>query len=86
MSRKKRRWNWASRTKQRLAEPSVGASPRATAAAQPRLHLAILVAVCLAVYGACLGHQFLGWDDMAHILENPLVNPPVLANLPGLWA
>ena len=72
----------ANRTKQRPAEPSVGASLRASAAAQSRLHLAILVAACLAVYGACLGHQFLSWDDTTHILENPLVNPPVLANLP----
>jgi len=50
-----------------------------------RLHIAILVAACLGVYGACLGHRFLGWDDTTHILENPLVNPPALANLPRLW-
>lgn len=52
----------------------------------PRLHPAILVAACLAAYSACLGHQFLSWDDTTHILENALVNPPLLANLPRVWA
>ena len=86
MSQKKCKGKSASGTNQRPAEPSVGASLRASAAAQSRLHLAILVGACLAVFGACLGHQFLSWDDTTHILENPLVNPPVLANLPRLWA
>ena len=54
--------------------------------AQPRLHLAILIGACLAAYSACLGHQFLGWDDTTHILENALVNPPLFANLPRVWA
>jgi len=71
-----RRWHNSRRT---------GSSPEATAAVQPRRHRKILIAACLVVYGACLGHQFLGWDDSTHILENPLVNPPLLANLPQLW-
>jgi tetratricopeptide (TPR) repeat protein len=83
---KKHKGNSANGTEQRPPEPSVGPSPCATAAAQPRLHLAILVASCVAAYSACLGHQFLGWDDTTHILENSLVNPPVLANLPRAWA
>jgi Tfp pilus assembly protein PilF len=86
MSRKECEGKSASATKRQPAEPSVGASPQASAATQPRLHLAILVTACAAVYGACLGHQFLSWDDTTHILENPLVNPPVLANLPSQWA
>ncbi len=81
----KRTGTSASTTGERPAEPSVGPPPLASAEAQPRLHLAILVAACLAAYGACVGHQFLSWDDTTHILENPLVNPPALGNLPRAW-
>ncbi len=69
------------------AAPSPVPAPDLASAAEvaPRWYVLFLCALVFAIYGRCLGHGFLSWDDTTHILDNPLIVPPDLGKLPDLW-
>ena len=43
--------------------------------------LLLLAAVTAAVYGQCLGHRFLNWDDVEYVTRNPVVQGITLDHL-----
>jgi tetratricopeptide (TPR) repeat protein len=51
----------------------------------PRLLGLVLVLVTVAVFGAVLGFDFVGWDDDVHLYANPRFQPLTWSNLLTFW-
>src|SRR5690349_11513674 len=45
----------------------------------------LIVAATLACYGRTIDGQFLGYDDVDNVLENPYFNPPTWRHLAEFW-
>ena len=55
------------------------------AARPPRVLIALLVLVPLAVYGRVCSHSFLTWDDPQNVVGNHRVNPPTWRGVGESW-
>ena len=55
------------------------------AAAPPRVLIALLIFVSLAVYGRVCGHSFLTWDDPQNVVGNRRVDPPTWRGVAESW-
>ena len=63
--------------------PTLADAPPRSAA---RWAVLLVVGVTLAVFGRCVGHEFLEWDDQWMVTSHKILNPPTWASVAGVWA
>src|SRR5688500_584901 len=58
----------------------------ATGSPNPTLYLLAVVLLTLTVYGRCVTHEFLAWDDGSMVSANPILTPPSWDSLGRVWS